>query len=419
MADVNLNPGITPSFTSTPSGVQGAEAPAPQETGQSYTPLWMVNDSIGSNAFEMLGMRLPNAAGDVAALLAQISLTLELSIDESEKNKALSGLARLASALGGYGINAIKELIVRNEEAVAGTAERKAEYDEAAAGLISSRSELSTTIGNLNTQISNLEGQIADLQTQLSKAKDSDKPAIQAQINAATTTLNTAKADRTEALASRKEVDISLAELRIDTLEAEVTDLEAQLAQAPEGSDEAEQLGELISDLNSKLGAMRGRLTDLREETYTESSGNSRHNAIETNFNSGYNQVETTLAGMLEDGYTALENMGTLALAIAAQAAAGLKAEKSAGTEGQRELGVERGFEEIADELIAASQRLKNAMVSADRTGEANANRVEEMARGLLAAITDIVEALEGLDDTVPGAPPAGRTVGNRLRLEV
>ncbi len=417
MPDVSLNPSIIPSFT-TPS-VQGAETPAPQETGQSYTPLWMVNDSVGSNAFEMLGMRLPNASGDVAALLAQISLTLELSIDESEKNKALSGLARLASALGAYGINAIKELIVRNEGAVEGAAARRAEYDEASASLAGQRNTLNTRIGNYNTQISNLEGQLADLETQLSKAKDADKPAIQAQINAVNTTLSGVRTARNEALTERKAVEIALAELKIETLEAQVADLEAQLAAAPEGTEEASELRDLIDNLQGKLGTMRGRLDDLRTETYTESSGNSRHNAIETNFTSGFNQAQAKLGEILDAGYVALENLGTLALAIAAQTAASLNAEKSTGSEAHREIGVERGFDEIADELQAASQRLTKALINADKTDDAKLDRIEDIARGLLAAISDIVQALEGLGDTASGAPPAGRNVGNRLRLEV
>lgn len=417
MPDVSLNPSITPSFT-TPS-VQSVEAPAPQETGQSYTPLWMVNDSIGGNAFEMLGMRLPNASGDIAALLAQISLTLELSIDESEKNKALSGLARLATALGAFGLAALRELIVRNEGAVEGAATRRAEYDEASAGLVTERNSLNTTIGNYNSQISGLEGQLADLETQLSKTKDADKPAIQAQINAVTANLNTAKAGRNDALADRKAVEISLAELKIETLEAQVTDLEAQLAQAPADTDEATRLQDLIDSLNGKLGAMRGALTDLREEPYTEGSGNSRYNTIETNFTAGFNQAQSTLGEILNGGYKAFESVGSLVLAIAAQAAASLNAEKSAGAEGHRELGVERNFEEIADELQNASQRLTSALINADKREDAKLDRIKEVARGLLAAISEIVQALEGLDDAAPGAPPAGRTVGNRLRLEV
>src|SRR5689334_7604322 len=117
MSDVTLNPSITPTFTTT-AELQNVQAPAVEETTQSpsYTPLWMVNDSIGSNAFEMLGMRLPKASGDIATILTQISLTLELSIDESEKNKALSGFAKLASALGAYGVNSLREMIGRNEQ---------------------------------------------------------------------------------------------------------------------------------------------------------------------------------------------------------------------------------------------------------------------------------------------------------------
>lgn len=417
MPDVSLNPSITPSFTTTP--VQGAEAPAPQETGQSYTPLWMVNDSVGGNAFEMLGMRLPKASGDVAALLAEISLTLELSIDEAEKNKALSGLARFAAALGGYGVKALREMVIRTEGAVEGAATRRAEYDEASADLVSQRDALNTRIGNYNAQISSLEGQLSALETQLSKAKDADKPAIQAQINAVNATLSGVRAARNEALAERKAVEIALAELKIATLEAQVADLEAQLAQAPEDTEEAAELGNLIDDVNSKLGAMRGRLDDLRSEPYTESSGNSRHNAIETNFNAGFNRVQATLGEMLKAGYVALEELGALALAVAAQTAASLNAEKSAGSEAHRELGVERSFEEIADELQAASQRLTKALINADKRDDAKLDRIEEIARGLLAAISDIVQALEGLGDTLPSAPPAGRSVGNRLRLEV
>lgn len=419
MADVNLNPGIAPNFTTTPSGIQNAEAPAPQEVAQSYTPLWMVNDSVGSNAFEMLGMRLPNASGDVAALLAQISLTLELSIDESEKNKALSGIARLASALGGYGINAIKEMVVRNEKAVEDTAARVADYGEASASLVSSRNSLNVTIANYNTQIAGLEAQLSALETQLSKAKDSEKPAIQAQIASVTASLLTARAERSQALASRKAVEISLAELKIETLGAQIADLEAQLAQAPADSDEATILTALIADLDGKLADMQDELSDLKSETYTESSGNSHYNATESKFSGGMTKAQDTLGDLLAAGYTALENLGTLALAIAAQTAASLNAANSVGAEGQREIAVERSFDDIADELQAASQRLQSALLNADRNGDASISRIEEIARGLLAAIADIVQALDGLDDTVPGAPPAGRTVGNRLRLEV
>lgn len=418
MSDVTLNPSITPSFT-TPPGIQSTPAPAEVAATTSYTPIWMVNDSIGSNAFEMLGMRLPRASGDVAALLAQISLTLELSMDEAEKNKALSGLARFAAALGGYGVKALREMVIRTEGAVEGAATRRAEYGEASAGPVSQRDALNTQIGNYNGQISSLEGQLAALETQLSKAKDADKPAIQVQINGVNATLSGVRAARNEALAERKAVEITLAELKIATLEAQVADLEAQLAVAPEDTEEAAELSNLIDDVNGKLGAMRGRLDDLRSEPYTESSGNSHYNAIETNFNAGFNRVQAKLGEILEAGYVALEELGALALAVAAQTAASLNAEKSAGSEAHREFGVERSFEEIADELQAASQRLTNALINADKRDDAKLDRIEEIARGLLAALSDIIQALDGLDDTVPGGPPAGRTVGNRLRLEV
>ncbi len=417
MPDVSLNPSITPSF-GTPS-VQGVEAPAPQEAGQAYTPLWMVKDSVGSNAFEMLGMRLPKAPGDIAALLAQISLTLELSIDESEKNKALSDLGRLASALDAYGINELRELVVRNEAAVEGAAVRRAEYDEGSAGLVSQRSTLNTRIGNYNAQVSSLEGQLADLETRLSNAKDADKPAIRAQITAVTATLNGVRAARSEALAERKAVEIALADLKIGTLEAQVADLEAQLTQAPEGSEEAIELGGLIDDLEGRLGTMRDSLGDLRSEPYTESSGNSRHNTIETNFTAGFNAAQAKLGAILEAGYVAIENVEALALAFAAQAAASLNAAKSVGSEAQREIGVERSFDDIADVLQAAGQRLTKALINVDKASDAKLDRIEEITRGLLAAISDIVQALDGLGDGVPGSPPAGRTVGNRLRLEV
>lgn len=421
MSDVTLNPSITPTFTTTTPEIQNLQAPATEETSPSYTPLWMVNDSIGSNAFEMLGMRLPKASGDIAALLAQISLTLELSIDESEKNKALSGFAKLASALGAYGVNSLREMIGRNEQGAADTAERLLDYQTASAGLVSDRNGLNTTIGNYNTQISNLEGQLAGLQTDLSKAKDADKPAIQAQIDIVTASLSTANTGRNAALTSRKAVEISLAELKIETLGAQITDLQAQLALAPAGSEEATTLTSLISNLNGKLSTMQDHLSDLKTKTYTEASGNSHFATTDSNFTGGFSSVQSTLGQLVSAGLTALESVAAMALAIAAQAAASFNASSStaAGVEGQRDIAVEGSFDNISDELQAAGQRLTNMLINLDKSSEARADRIEDIARGLLAAISDIVEALEGLDAIAAGSPPAGQTVGNRLRLGV
>jgi TolA-binding protein len=432
MSDVTLNPSITPSFTTT-SEIQNVQAPAAEETKQSYTPLWMVNDSIGSNAFEMLGMRLPKASGDIAAILAQISLTLELSIGESDKNKALSGFARMASALGAYGVNSLREMIGRNEQGVTDATERVTDYNEASASLVSDRNTLNTKIGNYNSEISTLEHDISSLQGEksaleekLKNAKDSEKPGIQAEIdqktasiNAKTADLNTAKTNRNQALADRKAIEISLSELKIETLAAEITDLQAQLALAPEESEEATKLTALISDLNGKLSSMQGDLSHLRTDPYTESSGNSRFASTDSSFTGGFSSVKNTLGQLVSDGLTTLQNVGTMVLAIIAQAAASLNAATHAGEVGQREIMVERGFEDISDELKAASQRLQNILLNPDRSGVTGLGRIEDIARGLLAAIADIVQALDGLDAAAGGAPPAGQTVGNRLRLGV
>ncbi|MDC9823027.1 hypothetical protein PRN20_04725 [Devosia sp. ZB163] len=421
MSDVTLTPSVTPSLPTTTPEIQNVQAPAPEATGQSYTPLWMVNDSIGSNAFEMLGMRLPRASGDIAAILAQISLTLELSIDESEKNKTLSGLAKLASALGAYGVNALRETIARNEAGLATVTERVADYGEASAGLVDDRNDLNATIASYNTQISSLEGQLSTLRDDYAKAKDADKPAILAQINSVTASLDTVKASRNEALGERKAVEISIAELKIGTLEAQLADLQAQLATTPAETAEATGLAILIADVGDKLTSMRSQLSALRTDPYTESSGNSRFASIDASFTGGFTNVQNTLGQRVSDGLTELQDIITMVLAIAAQAASSFNTSNAnaAGEQGQREIAVERSFEDIASELKAASGRLHTMLLNRDKASDASLDRIEDVARGLLAAISDIVQALDGLDATAPGSPSPGLTVGNRLRLGV
>jgi hypothetical protein len=58
-------------------------------------------------------------------------------------------------------------------------------------------------------------------------------------------------------------------------------------------------------------------------------------------------------------------------------------------------------------------------LLNIDKAGDARLDRIEEIARALLSAISDIIQALDGLDAAVPGSPPVGQTVGNRLRLGV
>jgi len=421
MSDLTFNPSVTPSLPTTTPEIQNVQAPAPEATGQSYTPLWMVNDGVGSNAFEMLGMRLPRASGDIAAILAEISLTLELSIDESEKNKTLSGLARLASALSAYGVDALRETIGRNEAGLVTVTERLTAYGEASASLVGNRNNLNGAIAGYNTQISNLEGQLSDLQVAYSKAKDADKPAIQAQIVSVTASLNSVKASRNDALRERKAVEISLAELKIETLEAQIPDLEAQLATTPEKTPEATALTTLIADLGDKLSSMRSQLSALRTEPYTESSGNSRFASIDSNFTGAFTGVQSTLGQRVSEGLTELADVISTVLAIAAQAASSFNTSSAnaAGEQGQREAAVERSFEDIASELKAASGRLHTMLLNHDKASDASLDRVEDVARGLLAAISDIVQALDGLDATASGSPSPGLTVGNRLRLGV
>ena len=408
-----IAPSLHPAPGQLPGPLQASVEPTPTATQQNFTPLWLVRDPASQNSFQSLGMRMPNAPGDIAALLSQVSLNLELTVEEGRKNSTIAGLASLAAALSAFGLEAKREAAENLRETRDRAGETLAEVREKSAPLLSAQAAENAKIDAAKTQIAQLEARLSD-----PKVVGAERAQLQAQLNAARTGLDTA-------LASREAIDIKLANVRIDSLDRQVEDVTAMLSKMEPGSEEADQAQALLTALSRQRDAAENQLEAFKSGPKTEAA----RNAFSHSNSAALNSATAALATRL-DQYTAsfataiddLEELTLQAMAVAANATAAYQVERQQQgiDDAGHDAAVDRMFESLIKDLKEVGDRTNAALDTTlqrldDLQDGHRSRNIQQSALALLGALATIISAISGVDLDVPVVP----TVANRFRLEI
>lgn len=404
------------------SGI-AADAPTPiakaeQASDSQYTPLWLVGTGDSRQAFELLGIRMPNANGDIAAMLAEVSLNLEKSIDESRKKRAISDFANLAAALAGAGLSSARADVEKTTNAVNGARSTLDETKARMEPLEEQRNAQNARIDAYRDEIDSLETALAD-----PNLNPGARAGLQDQ-------LADAKAGLSDAMQAREAIDIQLANVRIDGLDSQVANLEDRLAAAEPDSDEADAIQAQLDAARADAADARAELEAFEQGPKTDSARNdfSKHN-IEA-LHETVKNFEDRLAGYEEALASALENLQTVmyfAIGMAASFAAAFQNEQAgqADDDGIRDQGVERAFERIAENLDEASEMALALVKRLDRADDARISdlrreqHIQTLARGIVDMLSDLVSTLSQLDTAQLPAGFVPPTAANRVRLDI
>lgn len=398
-------------------GVAGTTNAAGTEPTQDYTPLWQISTSSSSPSLALLGIRMPNASGDLAVMLAQASLSLEQSIDESRKSSAMSRLAGIVAALGAYDLEALKATVDRREKAVNDAQENLNKVNEETEGLLAEREAQNSRIQYHNDRIEDLEAALAN-----PDLTDSQRTYYSAQLAGE-------RAGLASALAERERIDIEIANARIDSLDRQAADLEARLAAEDPDSPEAAEIAAELAETRAQAADARQQLEDFQNGPKTEAArtefSNSNAAALEAEIQDlserleVYREKHVIAKGELDIGTS-------LAVATIISATAWFNQSQTAeiNQQGNRDLGIEREFEKIFENLQAAqeaaSQKLENIAERQDLAAEDQRDdRIRQLALGLVTTLSDIVSLIARIEPD--GLTPTSvlPTNGARVRLEV
>ena len=399
--------------SSDPAPVSAATSQAATPT-QSYKPQWLVPSASGSSNFDMLGLPMPKASGDLAALIAQVSLSLESTVDEGRKMSAVAKLAGLASALSPLDNTALKSDLDKKQ-----ASEDRAKATKAA----------------LNTQATALGNERAAASGQVAQGA----------------------------------VDLRIQDERVASANREIADLRLDLAAAKPGSTEATNLQQQITSKESYRDAIQTSVSNTRSDitAYTNQVANyqkqidaekakkdpdkpnpeeitrleTAKSASQTNLNQTYSNLKTaasnglsadqaTLAGTLTTktaeraaAWTKLANSNVVGLALAQVAASAYQASQAQDNAGKasRDTGIDLEFQDIASELKDVSARKELTEAARDAEGDAFVDsaraRAETVALALVRSVADIVAALLDVANlAVPKETGAGER--NRVRID-
>jgi hypothetical protein len=253
-----INPGFAPIVPSqqdvVPSAAPAAAVPvAGTESTAPATPWFSIGQQRGFA--DLLGIALPSAPGDVATILARISLILEETTAEAEKNKVIVAMENARSLLGNGALEKLAAVMaaaaqkVEDNDAVLAVKrpqlqEQQAISDGYAADIATLNGQidgLNSQIGTLNGQIGTLNGQIGTLNSQIAAlpADSPQRPGLIAQRDAkiaerdgktvqrdAKTTERDGKVGERDGIQALKDV----VDAKIATLTAEITALETDNA---------------------------------------------------------------------------------------------------------------------------------------------------------------------------------------------
>jgi hypothetical protein len=403
-------------------GVSAFNAPAPAEAPaaaeapktQNYTPLWLVESGGTGTSFQMLGIRLPNANGDLAALLAEVSLTLEQNVEENQTNRAKASLASLAGALSGFARETLQAELTRKTQALADTKATQADFKARTQGPLASQAAKTEEIAGLRQDIAGTEEALEN-----PDLSDDERTALEDQLDGYRTAL-------ADAYSSREAVDVSLAESRIVTLGREVDDLQAQFDRAPAGSGEATTIGTQLASKKSELQDARSDLDGFRNGAKTEAARDAFSAKVRSDV-SGTGTDLQAAADAHQAGVnatqSAVQGLASLTLLVAASAQSQFAADRNDDdtVDGLRDQGIEKAFEQIVEGLDDAAARLAERLNRTADTDAARSDRsVAGKALGLLASVADLLAVLDGQSASPKAPMPVPPdTVANRIRVGV
>ncbi len=406
-------PAIAPAAAALPAD------PPPVKTkpgGAAYAPLMLLSGGIGGDVFQSLGLRRPNANGDVAALLARVAMEAQEREGENRGNRLVNGFAALAASIASTElkdlrarVDALREFSDASETNLGETAQRTEPL----------RAELDAE----NARITDLREQIGTLEVVLANpALPPEQVALVFQLYLAVVQ------EHATAMAARDGIAIELAEASIDGLDRDIAVLETYLETLPSGSPERAEIAGLLAQKRAQASAARQDLADFR-------AADPRTDAMRDQFAADVaSQADALVADLGSRSADASEKhqaaTGALAvqaadaLAVAARTAAAFRQSQSGrlAEGGARDLNSEKLFELIAGGAGDADARLRRALT---RTDEQEAGRVDDDRQRRIATLSDrlvvslstLLSALSEIDSDI--VPPPAPTTGRRMRFGV
>lgn len=399
--------------SSDPAPVSAATSQAATPT-QSYKPQWLVPSASGSSNFDMLGLPMPKASGDLAALIAQVSLSLESTVDEGRKMSAVAKLAGLASALSPLDNTALKSDLDKKQGSEDRAKATKAALNTQATALGNERAAASGQVAQgavdlriQDERVASANREIADLRLDLAAAKPGSTEAtnLQQQI--------TSKESYRDAI----QTSVSNARSDITAYTNQVANYQKQIDAEKAKTDPDKPNPEEITRLETAKSASQTNLN----QTYSN---------LKTAASNGLSADQATLAGTLTTktaeraaAWTKLANSNVVGLALAQVAASAYQASQAQDNAGKasRDTGIDLEFQDIASELKDVSARKELTEAARDAEGDAFVDsareRAETVALALVRSVADIVAALLDVANlAVPKETGAGER--NRVRID-
>ncbi|WAJ30500.1 hypothetical protein [Antarcticirhabdus aurantiaca] len=376
-------------------------APAAERTALPR-PQWQIPNAGSGTNYEMLGLPMPRSNGDLAALLAQVSLSLERTTDEARKSEAIARLAGLAAQLTQFDLAPLGATVDRTtatrQRAEATEASLRAATDPLIAqrgGATSDAARAEIDLQIMAARIASLDARAADLRADLAAAPTvADKASIQAKLD--------------DVIAART----TLAETRTgfaDTFSA--IERNQALLDAERAKPEKERNGTLIASLSSWLSTARENLPSVYSQLAAQGVP-----AVAADL--------TTLAGntsssrtLEQAARTALNTASTIAVAVARAAAAAYAATSTSENNqaAERDIGIDRTFVDIADtskQIAARLSAVDEARASnIEENEKAGEQRLAALAAALVSALANIASVLASTGSLASGdaasAPPS------------
>lgn len=410
---------VAPSLFQTPgtpvdqSGPITAPLPSRQSSGQ--TPLWLLGTGTSRNAFELLGIRMPQASGDIAALLAEVSMNMEATVAEGRKNRTIAGFAAAAATLVSLDVASLRETATRLQTA---QEEAEATRDD----LKQKTQAVLPAIDQLNGTISDRRARIGDIKSLLKNDKLTPK-----ERQALENELGATQASLAAALEARETKVIELAEIRIGSLQRQIADLKRQLAAVDPQSDEAKSIQVTIASVEGKLDTTRASLADYVSGPRTEARRDAfSHDTVSATGQDivGLESRAKDYADRATEAFNVLGDAEMVLVGIAMRTATELRGNQqlNGAADLLKDKGIQSVFDSLMDELDRVGSKGNELLRRLEETLEDDRRREILVGTfGLIGSMSSVASALRDIaDEQLPNLPiPPGPSNLSRLRLEV
>lgn len=400
---------FVPAF-SVPLTEKSEPAPTPFS---SHVPLYKTGLGQFGN-LGTLGIRMPKANGDIAALISQLSLTLQITTGEIDKNRSLSAIA---SSLRDFGLEALAAAFEQSKANLSRAESRNQAFTADKAEKEQNRAPLDNAIKNMKQQIANLEAAIA-------VAPPEQKPALQAQLDTLRNSLG-------QLLQARSSVERDLAELAITALETRKADLTELMRQQEPGSDEYDRLSALRNDVNSRIVTMRQELGAFAAAAPTHAGIRDFTEKVSgelATVKSDLRQDENRAREAKNRAFSQFDQAVTDSIFATALAAAGLRKQES--RESPRKQGEADWFDVNIKDLVGQlgnsrmrtdeEQIASDARIKAGRE-DSTQEKAEAAARLVMQALAELMAEISRQisEPLLPSAPAAAPSAVNRFHFEI